>query len=65
MEENLRKRIKIKLIDKNMNITDLAKSIGIGQATLYRKLNNIDSFKLKEIVDILSILDCSFEELFK
>lgn len=49
----LRSRMRVRKI----NVTDLAKKIGITSITLYKKFENENFFNQKEIVEICKILD--------
>lgn len=56
-------KLKGKIVEKGINISDLAMSLGINKSTLYRKLkNNGENISIKEAVGIIDKLDLSVEE---
>ncbi|WP_368488475.1 helix-turn-helix domain-containing protein [Clostridium sp. BJN0013] len=56
-------KLKGKIVEKGINISDLAMSLGINKSTLYRKLkNNGENISIKEAVGIIDRLDLSVEE---
>ena len=61
-------KLKGKIVENEMNVSSLAKKMGINRATLYRKLNNEgDTLTIKEanmIVDILDLTECEAMEIF-
>ncbi|WP_244950991.1 helix-turn-helix domain-containing protein [Rummeliibacillus suwonensis] len=57
------KKIKMLLIEKEMNISDLADKIGTSQPNLSNKLKR-DNFNEKELIDIANALDVVYEANF-
>ncbi|MEK4302433.1 helix-turn-helix transcriptional regulator [Oceanobacillus sp. FSL W8-0428] len=56
-------KLKGKIVEKEMSITQLAKEIGIDRSSLYRKLNNEgDTLSIKEANRIVEILGLTREE---
>lgn len=56
-------KLKGKIVEKGMNITQLAFELGINRATLYRKINNEgDTLTIKEANLIVSVLDLTEKE---
>lgn len=56
-------KLKGKIVEKEMSITQLAKEIGIDRSSLYRKLNNEgDTLSIKEANRIVEILELTREE---
>jgi len=56
-------KLKGKIVEKGINISDLAMSLGMNKSTLYRKLkNNGENISIKEAVGIIDKLDLSVEE---
>jgi len=53
------------LKDKNIRTFDLAKKLGISQATLNRKIQGKVKFSDKNIENLTEILDMTYEEIFK
>lgn len=56
-------KLKGKIIEKGMNITELGKSIGIGRSKLYRKLeNNGEKLSIQEAGMIVKTLGLTADE---
>ncbi|WP_277680354.1 helix-turn-helix domain-containing protein [Gracilibacillus dipsosauri] len=56
-------KLKGKIVERGMNVGQLAEKMGIDRATLYRRINNNgDSFTIREANQICEILDLSKEE---
>lgn len=56
-------KLKGKIVENEMNITTLAKRMGIDRATLYRKINRDgETFTIKEVNLIVEILNLTTEE---
>lgn len=55
-------KLKGKIVEKGLNVEKVAELIGIDKSTFYRKLNNFDSFTIKNAVDIKNALGLSSEE---
>lgn len=53
------------LKDKNIRTIDLAKKLGISQATLNRKIQGKIKFSDKDIAILTEILEMTYEEIFK
>ena len=59
---NVSNTIKKLMIDKNTTITPLAKSIGVTQPNLSRKINNPDEdYKIEYLNSICSALGCKLQ----
>lgn len=56
------KKLKIKLIEKDLTVPDLAEKIGISQASLYVKFKGERDFSYGEIMAIKKALDLSVDE---
>lgn len=57
-------KLKGKIVERELNITELAKKIGMNRATLYRKLNgNGNNFLIKEANSIADVLHLNSEEI--
>lgn len=57
-------KLKAKLVEKGMNVAELAKIINIDKATLYRKLGkNGNSITIKEANEISKALELSLQEV--
>ena len=54
-------RLKGKIVEKNTNIEELSRKIGINYATFYRKLKN-NSFSIEEADKIAAALSLTNEE---
>ena len=57
------KKFKIKLLEKDKSIEDIASHIGCNIATLYRKLNGASDFSRNEIQQIANCLELTAEEV--
>ncbi|MDW7668046.1 MAG: helix-turn-helix transcriptional regulator [Bacillota bacterium] len=56
-------KLKGKIVECEMNISDLALKIGVDRATLYRKFNNDgETFTVKEVDMIAKELDLDLKE---
>lgn len=60
---SMAKKIKMLLIEKEMNISELADKIGTSQPNLSNKLKR-DNFNEKELIDIANALDVVYEANF-
>lgn len=57
-------RLKAKRVEKGLTQTQLANMIGIAPATYNHKENGTAYFSFQEIIKILDILGCKFEDIF-
>lgn len=57
-------KLKGKIVERGMNVSKLAECIGIDKATLYRKLNNFDSFTIGDALKIKDALGLSNQEAY-
>lgn len=57
-------KLKAKRVEKGMTQTDMATRIGIAVATYNHKENGSATFSFDEILKILNILECKFEDIF-
>lgn len=57
-------KLKAKRVENGMTQTDMAKKIGIAVATYNHKENGSAYFSFNEILKILEILQCKFEDIF-
>ena len=57
------KKLKIKLLEKDKNLEDLALYIGCNIATIYRKLNGESDFSRNEIQQIAVFLSLSSSDV--
>lgn len=55
-------KLRGKIVECEMSVSDLAEAIGIDKATLYRKLNNSESFTIGDADSIASALNLSKED---
>lgn len=61
------KKFKAKLVECGLSVTDVAKALGINEATLYRKIKGTSDFSRNELTMIKSTLGMTiseFEEVF-
>lgn len=56
------KKLKSKLMDKGMNVEELAGKMGINRSTLYRKLNNAKTMTIKDALFIKDHLNLTNNE---
>lgn len=56
------KKLKAKIVEKDMNVEKLADSVGIDRSSMYRKLNNFDRITIGEAKKIKAALEMSDEE---
>lgn len=52
-------KLKGKIVEREMTMSDLAEKVGIDRATLYRKFNEFDKFTIGEALKIKTILNLS------
>ena len=55
--------LKVKLMRLNMSIEDLANRMSINKVTLYRKIKGDTQFDLKEVKEVVQILNLSQSEM--
>lgn len=56
-------KLKGKIVENRMNVSELADAVGIDRATMYRKLNKSgESFTIGEMDLIIDALNLSFSE---
>lgn len=55
-------KLKGKIVEKGMNIENLADAIGINRSSLYRKLNNGEKITIGEAVRMKDALEMSNDE---
>ena len=55
--------LKVKLMRLNMSVEDLANRMSINKATLYRKIKGDTQFDLKEVKEVVQILNLSESEM--
>lgn len=60
---NIRK-LKAKLVEKDISIIELANILGIDKSTVYRKLNKSgDSFTIKDVEKIAKALSLTYDDI--
>ena len=60
---NIRK-LKAKLVEKDISIIELAKILGIDKSTVYRHLNKSgDSFTVKDVEKIAKALSLTYDDI--
>lgn len=60
-------KLKGKIVEREMSVEKLADIIGVGRASLYRKLNNAEKITIGEALkmkDALSLNDAEAYEIF-
>ena len=57
-------KLKAKRVEKGLTKTQIANLIGIAPATYNHKENGSATFSFNEIVKLLEILSCKFEDIF-
>lgn len=56
-------KLKAKIIEKGYTVETLARAIGMNKSTLYRKINRMELFTIKEAYNIAIVLDLTESEL--
>lgn len=57
-------KLKGKIVEKGMNLSDVANQIGVDRSTLYRKINaQGDNLTVSEVSRIATVLDLSSDEI--
>ena len=57
-------KLKGKRVEKGYNQTDMAKLLNMATSTYNLKENGIREFTARECIEIMNILECSFEDIF-
>ena len=57
-------KLKAKIVERGMNVEQLAESIEIDRSSLYRKLNAFEKITIGEASRMKEVLDMSNEEAF-
>ena len=57
-------KLKGKRVEKGLNQNDIAKMLNMATSTYNMKENGIREFTMTECIEIMKILECSFEEIF-
>lgn len=57
-------KLKGKIIEKGMNVEQLAEKIGIDRATFYRKLNDFERFTVGDVLRIKDALGLTTQEAY-
>ena len=57
-------KLKAKRVEKGLTQAQIAKMIGIAPATYNHKENGSAHFSFNEIVKLLEVLNCKFEDIF-
>lgn len=57
-------KLKAKIVERGMNVEQLADSIGIDRSSLYRKLNAFDKITIGEACRIKDVLNMTNDEAF-
>lgn len=58
-------KLKGKIVEKEMNVANLAAEMGVDRATLYRKLNNTEKITIGDALKIKDILELSDSEAYE
>lgn len=58
-------KLKGKIVERDLNVDKLAKTIGIDRASLYRKLNDAEKITIGEAAKMKVALEMSDEEAFE
>lgn len=56
-------KLKAKITEKGYTVETLARAIGMNKSTLYRKINRMEIFTIKEAYNIAIALDLTESEL--
>ena len=57
-------KLKGKRVEKGMTQTDIATKLNMATSTYNLKENGIREFSMTECIEIMKILECSFEDIF-
>jgi plasmid maintenance system antidote protein VapI len=55
-------KLRGKIVENEMSISDLAEKMGISKSALYQKINNSVSFTIDEVATISKVLNLSKDE---
>lgn len=58
-------KLKGKIIERGMNVTEVAKAMGFTGVNLYKKLRKPDTIKVVEMLKIKEILNLTTEEMIE
>lgn len=58
-------KLKCKIIEKNMNVEQVADAIGCNRSSLYRKLNNAEKITIGEALKMKEVLSMDDSEAFE
>lgn len=56
-------KLKAKMVENEITVSQLADLVGVNQATMYRRFNAGENFSIKEASEIAKILNLTAEEL--
>lgn len=56
-------KLKAKMVENEISVSQLADRVGVNQATMYRRFNGGENFSIKEASEIAKILNLSADEL--
>ena len=56
-------KLKAKMVENEISVSQLADMVGVNQATMYRRFNGGENFSIKEASEIAKILNLSADEL--
>ena len=55
-------KLKAKIIERGMNVEELASAIGMDKTTMYRKLRDIEKFTVGDVAKIKEKLELTSDE---
>lgn len=58
-------KLKGKIVEKNMNVEELANKIGMDRSSLYRKLNNGEKITIGEALKMKDALNMNDDEAYE
>ena len=58
-------KLKGKIIEKNMNVEQLAGAIGVHPSSLYRKLNNYEKITIGDAIKMKEVLSLNDNEAYQ
>lgn len=58
-------KLKGKIIEKNMNVEQLACAIGVHPSSLYRKLNNYEKITIGDAIKMKEVLSLNDNEAYQ
>lgn len=65
VKDTLKNKLKGKIVERGMTVEEVAKSMGINKASLYRKLRNPETITVVDMAKIKEALNLTAEEFIE